>query len=247
MIYKYVNNNSDKLVVVFQGVNQGNVLSSNRDMYRKISLFNKKWNKLFVEKHNKYSYFKLFDNKGVDLLFVADAFSDCIGWYALDKGKDVTDKVSKFIDGFVKENGYKADDVYLFGNSKGAFASLLYINKLNNVNNVVCSYPIVKPGLRYKKLLKKPEQLFVIDQMRGKMTKEDMFDYLDSMLVANGDGKKINVILGVNDQQTNDFQEIYEGHTVNIKWNLEELTHGQYSKQSIPILTEFFEELGVFK
>lgn len=117
-----------------------------------------KSNKLFVIfssaiEANKYNYLNLFKQKEVHQLYIADENfegKDTTCAYYLGNGNfRYEQKVYKLIEKVRKDNRIKKKDVYLFGSSKGGFASLYYTFKYG-YGNAILGSPTVYLGKMHK-------------------------------------------------------------------------------------------------
>ncbi len=121
--YDYINNNSDKLIIIFNSLT------------RVPSLLELKKDGLREEINDRSSFYNITKNENYNYLYIKDNFSDLYGWYLIDYGKIIIDEINEFITTFLKKNDYIADNVYTFGFSKGGTAALLYSLYNPNIGN----------------------------------------------------------------------------------------------------------------
>lgn len=125
MKYTYINNNKNKLIIVFSSFMNDKGYSSEQ-LQAKIS----------------------FPSLPVDLLeydfiYIKDTYSRTFGWYAIDNGKEIYLELSAEISEFITNNNYDKEDVIAFGSSKGGFGALLHGLISPNIGTVYTAVPQV--------------------------------------------------------------------------------------------------------
>ncbi|WP_088815934.1 MULTISPECIES: hypothetical protein [Listeria] len=116
---KHFQNGSDTLVIVFQ--NAGKPLNDAIP-----AIFNQEINQEQVAlMHERYTWIKFAERvKAADYLFIKDHFSSVYGWYLIDSGKFIHEKLNVELTKFIQKYRYKR--VIAFGSSKGGTGALLY-------------------------------------------------------------------------------------------------------------------------
>lgn len=124
IVFERINNNSDKLLIVFSSVHKFDVNSNITNL------------------NNGYSWFNHFKNQSqFDVLFISDNLFPPYGWYCLSGEVSTIKYINKFITNFIEQNSYK--NVHAFGTSKGGTGALLYGILNDNIDVVITGIPII--------------------------------------------------------------------------------------------------------
>ncbi len=131
--HKLIKGESNKMLVIFQGMNY-----KSSDMAK---VQDRNFAHINYLVHEKLSYYKLAQKYFSDynILFIKDNFSGIVGWYYFDFNNNLVDKINNFINSKYEELNCK--ELYLFGSSKGGFASILYAASNDLVNKAVSLCP----------------------------------------------------------------------------------------------------------
>lgn len=197
--YKYINRNSAKLRIIFQG--NGQALDSvNRKLYNSYingEIERTEFQKFLDGVHSKISYHKFFsDYDNSDILFITDNFNDVCGWYAIGSEKTIRNELIEFMNSYTN----KYEEVQMFGSSKGAYAVFNYCEEVNNINRAYAIFPIVKPYYRMNSSSSVSNKYFleILSKQTNKLEEE-----LDNYLGSNKTNDKVEkvVVLGISDEQ----------------------------------------------
>ncbi|WP_270305995.1 hypothetical protein [Enterococcus faecalis] len=115
----YVDNGSDKLIIVFQ--------SAGRVPTEKIKAYlNKNISDQDIKKfHGKYNWYSMAKRMPIaDYYFLEDHYSGIYGWYISDFGKNIISTIQNEIENIVSKKEYKM--VIAFGSSKGGTGALIH-------------------------------------------------------------------------------------------------------------------------
>lgn len=94
---KFVNNNSENLVIVFQAAG----VLSKEDFE---CIVDGKMSKEELNlKHQKYSWYKFSETDYADYFFIEDQFSSSYGWYMIDSGKSIIQEFNKELEKLIIE------------------------------------------------------------------------------------------------------------------------------------------------
>ena len=144
MNHKYIDNNSEKLIIIFSSIPKQEKTMSNDE-------YNIKMRTTLTF----YNLMKRNDYFSANVLWIPDDFSEGGGWYVSDFGISIFQYLKNFIENFIERGEFNPKNVYTLGFSKGGFASLLYGNVCNNIDNILSFVPqsnIKKHGwLKYLK------------------------------------------------------------------------------------------------
>lgn len=116
---KYVDNGSDKLIIVFQSA--GRVPQE-----AIISYLNKEVTDEDIGRyHEKYNWFNWTKKiEEADFYYIEDHYSGIYGWYISDFGKNIINDIQKEIKSIVSKKNYQM--VISFGSSKGGTGALVH-------------------------------------------------------------------------------------------------------------------------
>lgn len=190
---------------------------------------------------HSFFYFKENDKIEADILYVEDNNSNYYGWYLLDNNEFVNKKYVKFLDEFIKKNGYHSESVYAFGSSKGAFASLLLGIEAENVGNV---YSIVPQISLVKYFSGNNYNHFLYEEMLGgeynNIYKADVALYF-----LKNTKTKIKIFSGIGDSQYKELIRWIEEQNkmtdlleIELKIDNRKLTHNDIFRQNIKMIEE---------
>lgn len=130
MNHKYIDNNSDKLIIIFLSAPDCKDKISDEDY----NLIKKNYLE-FYEVMKRNNYF------GANILWIPDVFSEGGGQYCSDYEISIFDYLKSFIENFIEINGFFSENVYTLGSARGGFASLLYGNACKNISNIISFIP----------------------------------------------------------------------------------------------------------
>ncbi|EUJ52472.1 hypothetical protein [Listeria fleischmannii] len=135
---KHIKNNSDTLVVIFQGVfTKTNEAYADKIVNKQIP------NEAVKDLHGYYHFMKVSGrNEERDYLYLQDYYSNLYGWYLFDHGRFIYKELSKKLNAFIREHGYK--HVYLVGSSKGGVGAILMALHCPAVEKVFTMVPDLK-------------------------------------------------------------------------------------------------------
>lgn len=243
--YDYIDQGSDKLVVLFQAMGQASKVSNQKEYS---TLTDDEWKIKLIKTHSSYTYYKFFVDKDINILVLPDMYSNCIGWYTFDNGQRVDKKIAQFIDEFIVEKNYDKTKCYLFGSSKGAYGSLV-VGANCDIDNIIMAYPIIYPGSRYKEYISNPMFQFQIDRMRGDMDWEQLCEEFNKILdnaLPSLREKKIISLLGISDEYSDVAMQLFNNQNNKFYINTKITNHATYAKEVIEYLVYIFEaEVGL--
>lgn len=132
---KHIQNDSDTLIVVFQGA-----YTKLKEEYI-TKVFQGVIPQEEVEKaHLQYHFFKLSDTfKTVDFFFLEGYYNKLYGWYMMEHGRFIFNEISDHLTNFIKEYNYKR--VVLIGSSKGGVGAILIGLTNPLIDEVFCMIP----------------------------------------------------------------------------------------------------------
>lgn len=135
---KHIKNNSDTLVVIFQGVfTKTNETYADKIVNKQIP------DEAVKDLHGYYHFMKVSGrNEERDYLYLQDYYSNLYGWYLFDHGRFIYKELSKKLNAFIREHGYK--HVYLVGSSKGGVGAILMALHCPAVEKVFTMVPDLK-------------------------------------------------------------------------------------------------------
>ena len=135
MRYKFIDNGSGILIIMFQSVGQ-----IPKDQFKNI-LENTVSDEEIEKYHSKYNYMKIVrENPQFDYLFVQDYYSRSYGWYLVDSGKFIFNELNDDLEEFTKKYEY----VYAFGSSKGGSGALIYGNLNKYITHTFALVPQIE-------------------------------------------------------------------------------------------------------
>lgn len=129
MKYDFIDNNSNKLVIIFNPM-QG---LPNRETLIK--------EKLRETINDRNAFYRIIKNRQFNYLFLKDNYSDLYGWYITDYDNLVFDSINEWITCFIKDGNYETENVTTFGFSKGGSAALFYSIYNENIGNCYSGTP----------------------------------------------------------------------------------------------------------
>lgn len=241
--YDYINNNTGKLAIIFQANGQSITLS-NEMVAGSHKLPG--WEERKEEVHSRYTFLKIFLEAGFDVLVLPDTYSEFVGWYTIDKGKDISDGMVQFIDNLVIELGYGRKNSILFGQSKGGFATMYYGSRLDNVGSVLCSFPIVDPCTRLSSIKTRANKV-QRQMMRGDHDDQYLDDFLTKKMesIYIDSNKKYYVYLGISDEDTTKMLQLIKGKPIHrLLINKRITTHAKYAPLCRPGLESLLKEIS---
>lgn len=199
MTMKFIsNNNNKKLIIIFQSAGRIPM-----DIFPKIKN-NQVTDSEVKQYHKKYNWLK-FTKKyiGADFLIIEDYYSKSYGWYMLDQGEFIYEKLNKEISSFLEQRNYRK--VIAFGSSKGGTGALLYGMLNKHITHVFAMVPQIKVATYINKYYTEYRDLFF-----GENFTEQKVTQIDSLLFS--DKVKLNqkntifyIYTGINDDQFNDI------------------------------------------
>jgi hypothetical protein len=209
---KWVNNKSDKLVIVFQSA--GRIPDEIMDKI----LLNQISREEVAPYHQKYNWYKVTAYKNVDYLFLEDYFSNSYGWYMVDSGKNIIAELNQGLTQFIEDNNYKV--VTTYGSSKGGTGALLYGLLNPKINNVFSLVPQVHSIKYIEKHMKRYKSLFF-------PTPDPQFEqYLDNIFFEpdlykseNCYNTTIYLYTGLEDEQFNETVQLSKFLKSKVKGN----------------------------
>lgn len=126
---KFVDNNAQNLIIVFQSAGRVPGEAIKAYLERKIS------DQQIAGYHSKYNWFNLSKKEQrADYYYIEDHYSGIYGWYISDFGKSIVNKIQNEIQGIATAKKYK--NVVTFGSSKGGSGALVhgilspYVNRI---------------------------------------------------------------------------------------------------------------------
>lgn len=191
---KFINNNSENLVIVFQAVG----VLSKEDFE---CIIDGKMSKEELSlKHQKYSWYKFSETDYADYFFIEDQFSSSYGWYMIDSGKSIIQEFNKELEKLIIERGYKS--VTAFGSSKGGAGALLYGLINPKIDRVFSLVPQIHPINYIDKYLKKYKRLFFPHQdIEIEKYFNNIFFNEDLYKDGNHLNTKVYLYTGIGDEQ----------------------------------------------
>lgn len=232
---KFINNNSENLVIVFQAVG---VLTKEDFEYIVDGKLSKED---LVKKHQKYSWYKFSETDYADYFFIEDRLSNSYGWYMIDSGKSVIQEFNKELEKLITEKGYKS--VTAFGSSKGGSGALLYGLINPKIDKVFSLVPQIRPIDYIKKYLDKYKGLFFPHE---NMELEEYFNniFFNEELYKEGNhiNTKVYLYTGVGDEQYkpalefNKFLSEKIGNKSNIIINTSLKKHNEIVTENVPFV-----------
>lgn len=140
---EYFNNDSEKLIIITTGNPVSSVVSPTiKKLYECNDVSEKEiLTKELKEILSKYNYFKYSQNKDCDYLYLLDFYDGFFGYFFSDGEKYILNDVVSQLDNFIIENGYKKENVTIFGSSKGGYAAMLLGNECQQIGNVIGVIP----------------------------------------------------------------------------------------------------------
>ncbi|MDB1940942.1 hypothetical protein PMY35_07245 [Clostridium tertium] len=191
---KFVNNNSENLVIVFQAAG----VLSKEDFE---CIVDGKMSKEELNlKHQKYSWYKFSETDYADYFFIEDQFSSSYGWYMIDSGKSIIQEFNKELEKLIIEKGYKS--VTAFGSSKGGVGALLYGLINPKIDRVFSLVPQIHPVNYIDKYLEKYKSLFFPQQdIEIEKYFNNIFFNEDLYKEGNHINTKVYLYTGIGDEQ----------------------------------------------
>lgn len=174
---KHINNGSDTLVIVLQGV-----FSKTNEMYAKKIIKNQITNESVKNLHEYYHFMKLSQkSEDRDYLYLQDYYSKLYGWYIFDNGKFIYTELSKKIEQFIRKNNYKK--IYLIGSSKGGAGAILMALHNNFIDKVFAMVPDLRIstdgfGDSGKHLFFNDDKIFE-EQVKNIFKSDTIFEYVE--------------------------------------------------------------------
>ncbi|MBA3925425.1 hypothetical protein [Listeria rustica] len=132
---KHIQNQSDTLVVIFQGVfTKTNEAYADRIVQKQIP------DEEVKNLHSYYHFMKVsMRNEARDYLYLEDYYSQLYGWYLFDHGRFIYEELSEQLSRFIKDQGYR--HVYLVGSSKGGVGAIMMALHCPEIDNVYTMVP----------------------------------------------------------------------------------------------------------
>lgn len=188
----HLQNGSDILVLVFQ-----NAAKPLNDAIHGVFL-NEINQEQIAEMHERYTWMKFSKRvQTVDYLFIKDHFSSVYGWYFVDHGKMIHEKLNQELTEFIQKHGYKK--VIAFGSSKGGTGALLYGLLNPYITDVFSLVPQIYVADFINTLCPKEKSLFFAEDERFENQVNQIF-YSPSIYQANLKCN-LNFYTGLNDIQ----------------------------------------------
>lgn len=216
--YKYIERNSDKLLIVYQGA----LLKS----YTKYQFQSEKYHAEINKLRERYYYYKQFENVEYNVLYLKDNMNDLMGWYTFDNEKIVVDEYVSQLESFFKKHNFKPENIIAFGSSKGGYGALMHAFHSDYLNNVAVTVPQID--------LKLYLETGIFPKSLSKYINNSYKDIdptlLDNLLVnsaknmKNSQNKQILIVTGKGDEQYPQTVELYELLKEKTKIQLAEIT-----------------------
>lgn len=132
---KHIQNDSDTLIVVFQGA-----FTKFKEEYI-TKIFTGIIPQKEVEKtHQYYHFMKLSQTfKTVDFFYLEDYYNGLYGWYLMENGRFIFNEISDCLTAFIQRYNYKR--VLLMGSSKGGVGAILVGLTSPLIDEVFCMVP----------------------------------------------------------------------------------------------------------
>ncbi|MBA3926768.1 hypothetical protein [Listeria rustica] len=132
---KHIQNQSDTLVVIFQGV-----FTKTNEAYATRIVNGQMPDENVKNLHSYYHFMKVsMRNETRDYLYLEDYYSKLYGWYLFDNGRFIYEELSAQLNEFIEKHGYK--HVYLVGSSKGGVGAILMALHCPSVEQVYTMVP----------------------------------------------------------------------------------------------------------
>ncbi|WP_439443865.1 alpha/beta hydrolase-fold protein [Listeria aquatica] len=135
---KYIKNNSNTLVVIFQGVfTKTNEAYADKVVRGEIS------EQTVKNLHGYYHFMKVSErNPTRDYFYLEDYYSNLYGWYLFDHERFIYEELSSQLSQFIQKHHYK--HVYLVGSSKGGVGAIILALHCPEVEKVFTMVPDLK-------------------------------------------------------------------------------------------------------
>lgn len=180
MKYDFINNNSSKLVIVFNALsglpNKDNLIKEN---LREVI-------------NDKNSFYGMIKNRQFNYLFIKDNYCDLYGWYITDYDNLVFDSINNWLTCFIKDGKYKSEDVTTFGFSKGGSGALFHSIYNENIGNCYSG----TAQIDFLEFFKKSGNQIIKDMIPYGEKMNSIVFRPDKLTVTN-----VQIISGINDEQ----------------------------------------------
>lgn len=237
MSNKFIDNNSDNLIIVFQSA--GRVPLEVIKSY----LQNETTEKEIAEYHKKYNFYNFQKYIGqADYYYIEDHYSGIYGWYVSDFGKSVIEKIQEEIKKVATKKHYKI--VMTFGSSKGGSGAIIHGLVSPYVNKVVALVPQINMTSYLDKHMPFLESLIFRDETNeiNRVTMSNLSNFINFMDIKTK--KTVFLYTGVLDEQFNDLMAFLNNLTNKLVSTT--LIVNTEKKKHSPIVTdniEFIREL----
>lgn len=232
MRYKHINNGSKNLIIIFQSAGRLPIDILDKILNQSIS------EKEVLEYHQKYNWLNISSKMKCDFLYLEDYYSKSYGWYMVDSGESIIEKLNSELTEFIKKWGY--NHVTTFGSSKGGSGALLYGLINENINSVFTLVPqinmvqyINKYMAKYKKLL------FPNDNLEFEKKINNIF--YDENIYKTKKQCSIYMYTGISDGEFNEtlkLDNLFRKHSLNSNLiiNISEKRHTPLVKDNIEFI-----------
>lgn len=227
---KFVNNNAEKLIIVFQST-----IGLDLTRFDPDSLEYREYVKV---SHERYVWMRTFSKYNeADYLYIQDNFNYSYGWYIKDNKINIIKNVNNYINENITK---KYSEIVAFGSSKGGFAALLY----GMLNKSITQIVAVVPQIRVKEYLDTIPMYNILSTCFEESDDSILFN-----IIPEGN-KKLVIITGMYENEkvlksTEDFLEYLDNYSnVQTKVIFDSLSYGHNriaENNASLVLEELFE------
>lgn len=216
---KYINNGTNKLMIVFQSAGR----IPKEKLGTELSI------KELKKYHSRLNYRKLMENKQYDYLYVMDNYNNSYGFYTVSDNYIITDAIVQEINAYLE--GY--EEVITFGTSKGGSAAIIFGNLIDKCDYIFSGVPILDQEQYIKNYMP------VICE---ELIKTDIASFLlknmAKELLAKTTIKTI-IFTGVNDVQYNVLKSLELPENVQIQLDRTDKKHNEIIYDNIEYIYEY--------